>query len=163
MQSTFPFPVIDLKLIRACIDYIFDYLYGPEISINGLTEQALPRNDFFKMEYLEDVLEAEDKEQVIKELKKTEALKAGVTTLVGAMMQKQECWQRAFCIFGDNIKLYPVPKGVFLLAAKQLPAGWQGTVDIVEKSTLDETNNKDACDQLYECDATKDGRELYYY
>ena len=102
--------VIDLKVIRAGIDILFDTVASkPEIKIHKI----LDRSDQFvdDLEYM-DIAEAQI-QKLQKDKVKQENFKSGLTTVIGAVMQKQKCWEQCCCIIGSLIKNIPGKDLVF--------------------------------------------------
>jgi hypothetical protein len=53
-----------------------------------------------------DMAEAQIK-KLTKDKLKQENFKSGLTTVIGAVMQKQKCWEQCCCIIGSFIKDTP--------------------------------------------------------
>ena len=81
----------------------------PEIKIHKI----LDRSDQFvgNLEYM-DMAEAQIK-KLTKDKLKQENFKSGLTTVIGAVMQKQKCWEQCCCIIGSFIKDTPGKDLVF--------------------------------------------------
>ena len=74
----------------------------PEIKIHNIFD----RSDKFveDLEYIE--AEPQIKE-LWKDKSKQEKFKSGLTTVIGAVMQKQKCWEQCCCIVGSFLKDTP--------------------------------------------------------
>jgi hypothetical protein len=91
--------VIDLKVIRASVDFIFDYLFPSAMATDiQSTLGPLARFDILDSQYL--VKDDPELYAQLLEIKSKEAMRSGATTLLGAFMDKQQCWERAACILG---------------------------------------------------------------
>ena len=96
--------VIDLKAIRAAVDTLFEMVSSskPEIEIRRI----LHRSDQFVDEL--DYGMAEKQIEKLKEDKiKQKNFKEGLTTLLGALMQKQQCWEQCSCVIGSWMRNNP--------------------------------------------------------
>lgn len=62
---------------------------------------------------------------------KKEVLKSEITTYVGAVLNKQECWEKSACIIGRRTSGFAAKDVVFLLAEKFVP-DWKYTLDLVK-------------------------------
>ena len=91
-----------MKVIKTGVDYVFDKFLRdlPDNDVNTNEVGLLPRKDVFAGED-GDELEAEllnhNKQQ------KHKNLKNGVTALIGAVLQKQQCWENTACRVGFYI------------------------------------------------------------
>lgn len=103
--------VIDLKVIRAGIDTLFDMVSSsPEIKI----KKILSRSDHF-VDNLEYVEMAKDQlTKLTKDKTKQDNFKDGLTTIFGAIMQKQKCWEKCACTIGSLVKDFPAKEFMFL-------------------------------------------------
>ena len=80
--------VIDLKVIKAGVNFIFDYFVGPEI-------ENVARQDIIHGEYnLEDEDVNSDRSSLRKKF----------TEIFGAIFNKQDCWRRTMCKMGNMMK-----------------------------------------------------------
>ena len=103
--------VIDLKAIRAAVDTLFNMVSSskPEIEIRHI----LHRSDQFVDEL--DYGIAEKQIQKLRQDKvKQKNFKEGLTTLLGAVMQKQQCWEQCSCIIGSYMRDNPGKELVFM-------------------------------------------------
>ena len=85
--------VIDLRVIRAAIDWIFESIdpsSEPNIKIKALHRSDATVND-------------QESQELTEEIARQERLRSGLTTIVGAVMQKQNCWDRAACTIGSYL------------------------------------------------------------
>ena len=87
------YAVIDLNFIRATVDLLLEkfvpFTLGANINrytVNEL-DPALRRSD----------VEIEDR---VVALERKEELKAEITTVVGAVLSKQQCWEKTACLIG---------------------------------------------------------------
>ena len=101
-----------MKVIIAGGDAVFDFVSTskPEVKIHTI----LDRSDQFigNLEYMDA---AETQLQKLREDKdKQESVKGGLTTMIGAVMQKQKCWEKCCCIIGSFLKNNPGKDILFL-------------------------------------------------
>ena len=107
-------PVIDLKFIRAGVDTLFNFVSPrPEDSaaIDLQINKILQRSDEFvgNLEYenmAKDRIEKLKSKQAKQEKQKIKQNKfrSGLTTMIGAIMQKQQCWEYCACTFGSILR-----------------------------------------------------------
>ena len=93
-----------MKAIRAAVDALFELVSTskPEIEI----KRILHRSDQFVDEL--DYGMAKKQIMKLKENKmKQKNFKEGLTTLLGGVMQKQQCWEQCCCIIGSWMKDSP--------------------------------------------------------
>ena len=86
------------------MDTLFDSVASnPQIEIHNI----LDRSD----EFVDDLEYVDMKVAQIKKLRKDkskqEKFKSGLTTVIGAVMQKQKCWEQCCCIVGSFLKDTP--------------------------------------------------------
>jgi hypothetical protein len=75
---------------------------------NHFNDNTLPRNRI-------DVdIESEDEASDLLEPSKKEMLKEEITTVVGAVLAKQKCWERTACIVGKRTKAFVAKDVVFM-------------------------------------------------
>ena len=84
------FTVIDLKVIKAGVNFIFDYFVGPEI-------ENVARQDIIHGEY---TLEDDDQDAN----RDRSSLRKKFTEIFGAIFNKQDCWRRTMCKMGNMMK-----------------------------------------------------------
>ena len=82
--------VIDLKVIKAGVNFIFDYFVGPEI-------ENVARQDIIHSEY---TLEDDDQDAN----RDRSSLRKKFTEIFGAIFNKQDCWRRTMCKMGNMMK-----------------------------------------------------------
>ncbi len=94
--------VIDLKVIKASVDYVFESVYpDPNPMISGLGPTS--RKDILSnVEYFDE--ENEDLVKIVTEIKTRNSFRSGITTLIGALLQKQQCLELAACTLGEHLK-----------------------------------------------------------
>ena len=88
--STHFITVIDLKVIKAGVNFIFDYFVGPEI-------ENVARQDIIHSEY---TLEDDDQDAN----RDRSSLRKKFTEIFGAIFNKQDCWRRTMCKMGNMMK-----------------------------------------------------------
>lgn len=98
--------LIDLKVVKTGVDWAFNN-FMPNALTPEIKEKLMPlqsRQDLLKSSYNlnEDDFEDEDVKAAVKEQKNTDNLKETTVMLIGAFMQKQQCWQRSACQIGKN-------------------------------------------------------------
>ena len=101
-------------MIRKGVDVIIDMVHPAshlDPRIQGLGPEA--RNDLINGVY-DHILEDDTEDTIKKELKAKESMKSGLTTIIGSVMQKQQCWERSSCIFGDSVKDFPAKDVTFM-------------------------------------------------
>ena len=101
------FLVLDLKFIRHCVDLVVDFFYPSDIPAQLESEIAplLTSRADDVTTHLQYQLEDQDPQ--IKEafvtLKAKETFGTSATTLIGAMLNKQKCYERSACIMGKYL------------------------------------------------------------
>ena len=91
-------------MIKSGVDYLFDRFVGdipdnevvPVQTKNGI----LARKDDFVGDDLDDV----EMQMYLKKRAKHRNLRNGVTALVGAVLQKQQCWENTACRVGQYLE-----------------------------------------------------------
>ena len=81
-------------------------------------------------------------------------LKAGITTIVGAVLGEQECWKRTACRAGEFAKDLPGKDFMFIVLERLAPDSWLNTLDISKVSATYE----DDCNR-FECTDDPEGIE----
>ena len=94
------FSVIDLKVIKTGVDFVFDKFLGdlPDNSVNSNNLGPLPRKDDFVDENGEPI------EPEYLKRHKHRHLRNGVTALIGAVLLKQQCWENTACRIGHYLE-----------------------------------------------------------
>ena len=87
---------------------IFETLFPKPVKV-----KTLNRNDQFTSSEITK-LEEEDALEIHQEIVKQERLKSGLTTIVGAVMRKQNCWERSACTVGSYMSAVQA-KDVFFM------------------------------------------------
>ena len=97
------FLVLDLKFIRHCVDVVVDWWYPSDIPAQ-LESEIAPLLTF-RADHLQYQLEDQDPQikQALVTLKAKEYATTGATTLIGAMLNKQKCYERSACILGKYL------------------------------------------------------------
>merc|ERR1711971_633443 len=122
-----------MKFIRATVDVVLDRFYpgrSPHSNRhrfnrpghNGHNVRPSNRID-------EDVGEQVEKEE----------LKGEITTVVGAVLGKQQCWERTACTLGKRTKSFAAKDLLFMVAEKAVPS-WRETLDLVRGGSADSIN-----------------------
>jgi len=146
---------IDLRVIRAGIDMMVATLFPSN------THLSQPNGDPLQRRSDSVHLDEELRRKVAEEQLKAERLKDGLTTVVGAVMQKQQCWEKTACTVGAYLHSATQAKEVvFILAEKVSPSSWAPTLDIIKRSAYSNHPSVGQCRQVFECDARKDGRSF---
>ena len=106
--------VIDLKVIKTGVDYVFDKFVGDvpdnDISVNSNKSGILARKDDLGTDGMDDI----DLEVYLKKQSKQRNLRNGVTALVGAVMQKQQCWENTACRIGYFLEPMAAKEVIFM-------------------------------------------------
>ena len=101
------FIVLDLKFIRHCVDVVVDWWYPSDIPAQLESEIAplLTSRADDVTAHLQYQLEDQDPQikQALVTLKAKEYATTGATTLIGAMLNKQKCYERSACILGKYL------------------------------------------------------------
>merc|ERR1711862_59423 len=87
-------------------------------------------------------------------MKEQEELKNGITTVVGAALGEQECWEKTACKAGEYAASLPGKDVLFIVLDRLVPSSWVETLDSVKQSATYEQN----CNR-YECSADPEGTE----
>lgn len=119
--------VVDLKFVRSVVDIAVDRLHNGE-------RQGRSDSD------------NKSKEQ--------EKLKAGITTVVGAALGEQECWERTACKVGEYTSILPGKDVLFILLDRVAPTSWFDSLNLIKDSATYEQD----CN-LFECSADPEGTE----
>ena len=112
------FLVLDLKFIRHCVDLVVDFFYPSDIPAQLESEIAplLTSRADDVTAHLQYQLEDQDPQ--IKEafvtLKAKETFGTSATTLIGAMLNKQKCYERSACIMGKYLSEFNAKDLTFL-------------------------------------------------
>ncbi len=87
-----------MKVIKTGVDFFFDRFMteSPNNDVTTNKVGPLPRRDDFVSEDVDDV----EMEIVLKKRNKERHLRNGVTSLIGALLQKQQCWENTACRVG---------------------------------------------------------------
>ena len=109
--SLFYLSVVDLKAIRAAVDTLFNMVSSskPEIEIRRI----LHRSDQF-VDELDYGIAEKQIEKLRHDKVKQKNFKEGLTTILGAVMQKQQCWEQCSCIIGSYMKDKPGKELLFM-------------------------------------------------
>merc|ERR1712130_714236 len=92
--------------------------------------------------------------KAMKKMKEQEELKNGITTVVGAALGEQECWEKTACKAGEYAASLPGKDVLFIVLDRLVPSSWVETLDSVKQSATYEQN----CNR-YECSADPEGTE----
>merc|ERR1712244_215636 len=84
-------------------------------------------------------------------------LKNGITTVVGAALGEQECWEKTACKAGEYAASLPGKDVLFIVLDRLVPSSWVETLDSVKQSATYEQN----CNR-YECSADPEGTETMH-
>ena len=90
-----------MKAVRGAVDFAFDTFMPNEISM--MNPQA--RNDIYDI--IIDENESPEGAAALEKVKAQMDLRSSITVLIGGLMNKQECWEKAACFTG--IKLRKIP------------------------------------------------------
>ncbi|XP_040578998.1 uncharacterized protein [Lepeophtheirus salmonis] len=69
-----------------------------------------------------------------------EVLRRGITTVIGALMNKQECWIKTACIIGDYSRTLKIKEFLIIVAKKIAPPEWKKTMDVFVSASNNETD-----------------------
>ena len=85
---------------------VFEMFFSkPDVKINiERSDQYVNNNDYY------DIVSENEKDVM-----KQERVKSGLTTLIGAAMQKQKCWERTACTIGSYLKSSKPTRDIFFL------------------------------------------------
>jgi len=78
-----------------------------------------------------------------------EKVRDGLTSLLGGIMGKQQCWQKIFCGLGELGKSVSGSSVAFLVLKSSVPSTWirtRETIDLVKEGTYGECTKKFKCD-----------------
>ena len=100
--------VIDLKAIRATIEAAFRFLSSPstEIKLLQRSDQDVEDLEHYNTE---DVQAEKDRKEMRKE-----GMISGLTTLFGAVLDKQKCWEQCSCKIGSMLKGHGAKDIIFM-------------------------------------------------
>ena len=66
-----------------------------------------------------------------------EQLKDGITTVVGAALGEQQCWERTACKLGEYSSSLPGKDIVFILFDRVAPTSWLSSLNIIKDVSRD--------------------------
>lgn len=116
---------IDLSIIRATVDVVLDkFMPGSSedgIDLSNDISGPIPRRDV-------------DVEELMEKSHKKEMLKQEITTVVGAALLKQECYQRTACMIGHRASSFAAKDVLFIMAEKIVPS-WKYTIDLIKSGS----------------------------
>ncbi|TRY70530.1 hypothetical protein TCAL_08706 [Tigriopus californicus] len=116
---------IDLSIIRATVDVVLDkFMPGSSEDAMDLSNDIsgpIPRRDV-------------DVEELLEKSHKKEMLKQEITTVVGAALLKQECYQRTACMIGHRASGFAAKDVLFIMAEKIVPS-WKYTLDLIKNGS----------------------------
>eukprot|EP00094_Tigriopus_californicus_P009032 TCALIF_08706-PA protein Name:"Protein of unknown function" AED:0.07 eAED:0.07 QI:0/0.5/0.66/0.66/0.5/0.66/3/382/186 len=117
--------IIDLSIIRATVDVVLDkFMPGSSEDAMDLSNDIsgpIPRRDV-------------DVEELLEKSHKKEMLKQEITTVVGAALLKQECYQRTACMIGHRASGFAAKDVLFIMAEKIVPS-WKYTLDLIKNGS----------------------------
>ena len=90
---------MDLNLIRKTVDILMDVFFPASIQSNEIDSVLTKRND---------------PDLTSQPLQNNEMLKDGITTVVGAVLDKQQCWEKAACLVGRETRPIAAKDLIFL-------------------------------------------------
>ena len=103
-------------MIKTGVDYIFDKFVGdvPDNDIAAAPSKSgiLARKDDFGADG--DDLDDIDLELYLKKQGKQRNLRNGVTALIGAVLQKQQCWENTACRLGYFLEPVAAKEVIFM-------------------------------------------------
>ena len=107
-QNIFVLAVIDLKLIRHCVDYVVNFFYpvSPQLE-SEIAPLLAARSDIVDLQSIQYESDQEDQDEVKKafvKLKAKQTFGTGATTIIGAVLKKQKCYERTACTLGTYLK-----------------------------------------------------------
>eukprot|EP00095_Tigriopus_kingsejongensis_P008202 maker-scaffold895_size84271-snap-gene-0.34 protein:Tk08202 transcript:maker-scaffold895_size84271-snap-gene-0.34-mRNA-1 annotation:"hypothetical protein DAPPUDRAFT_329459" len=117
---------IDLSIIRATVDVLMDKFLpsgSGELDFSNDIHGPIPRRDMNVEEFIEKNRRQED-------------LKQEITTVVGAVLDKQECYQRTACMIGRKASSFAAKDVMFIMAEKIVPS-WKYTLDLIKNGSQD--------------------------
>merc|ERR1712204_56297 len=65
-------------------------------------------------------------------MREQEELKSGITTVVGAALGEQECWEKTACKAGEYAASLPGKDVIFIVLDRLVPSSWIDTLDSVK-------------------------------
>merc|ERR1712130_285001 len=71
-------------------------------------------------------------------MKEQEELKNGITTVVGAALGEQECWEKTACKAGEYAASLPGKDVLFIVLDRLVPSSWVETLDSVKQVNFDQ-------------------------
>ncbi|XP_023322013.1 uncharacterized protein LOC111696604 isoform X2 [Eurytemora carolleeae] len=106
--------LVDMKLVRSVVDGVVERFREGRSDL-GVTDRD--RSDL-------DLGEGHDQEN----------LKEGITTLVGAALGEQQCWERSACLAGEYAAELPGKDVLFIVLDRLTPTSWIGTLNTIKQS-----------------------------
>jgi len=104
--------LMNLRTVRSIVDGM----------VNQLSEPRKGRSDLGRSS-----LEVEEEDD-------QEYLKEGITTLVGAALGEQQCWERSACLAGEYAADIPGRDVIFIVLDRIVPTSWARTIDTIKQS-----------------------------
>ena len=82
----------------------------PEIKI----KKILSRSDEYVGNFIYEEMAKDQLTKLTKDKSRQEKFKGGLTTIFGAIMQKQKCWEKCACTVGSLFKDFPAKEIMFM-------------------------------------------------
>jgi len=104
--------LMNLRTVRSIVDGMVNQLSEPRRGRSDLGRSSLEIEQADNQEYLKD----------------------GITTLVGAALGEQECWERSACLAGEYAADIPGRDVIFIVLDRIVPTSWARTIDTIKQS-----------------------------
>ena len=95
--------VFDLKAVRGAVDFAFDTFMPKNDFYSMMNPQS--RNDVYSI--IIDENESPEDAAALEKVKAEIDLRSSITVLIGGLMNKQECWEKAACFTGIKMRQIP--------------------------------------------------------
>ena len=79
-----------------------------------------------------------------------EELKHGITTVVGAALGEQQCWERTACKAGELASALPGKDVLFIVLDRLAPSNWLNTIENVKNVSIHKDPKSEGHPQIKE-------------